>query len=280
MSLKVYYPYGGRHFLLHWWTYNERGHIVLAKTEDHVLDIAIRVFEKHPDAEIKSYLEAEIVGPSKLYGTQAEAFALRDRIENFRVEILCGLHNVLEAGKSLPPQFEACETYEPEDEQERDEWVQRTHYSCKNCFEKIKMPGMTKEQLYEKYSEAWRKAFPRDRYVDQGLVLSQAEVAKDDEELYFANTAFGHHSSGIELNKIDHEKIDPKIDYRPSYLSGNAIFFFRKIRDVDSKGLQELLDQQKKMVEERKEKQEKSRISKREREEQEKIEAVLAFFKQ
>lgn len=281
MTLKVYYPHGGKHFLLHWWTYNDRGHIVLAKTEDHVLDIAIRVFEKHPDAEIRDYMEVEIVAPPTLYSTQAEALALRDRIDNFHSEVFYRLREVVEAKKTIPPQFEVCTIYEPEYEQEKeDEWAVRTHYSCKNCFEKIKMPSMNKTQLYEKYSEAWRKSFPRGKFVDEKLVVSQAETAKDDEELFFANAAFGHHSSGIELNKIEQKKIDPTLDYRPPYLSGNAIFFFRKIRDVDSKGLQELLDQQKKIIKERENNQEKSRTAKRKKDELVEIEATLAFFRQ
>lgn len=277
-ELPVYYPYGGKRFLLHWWTYNDRGHIILAKNEGRVRDIAIRVFERYSYAEIRDYMKIEVVAPPKLYSVQAEAFALRDRIDNFHVEILCRLREVIEAKKTLPSPFEVCTSYEPEYEQERDEWTDRAHYSCKNCFETIKTPGLTKTQLYAKYSEAWQKLYPPHDYVDKRLVTSQAEVAKDDEELYFANSAFGHHSAGIELNKIERDTIDPKIDYRPSYLSGTALFFFRKIRDVDSKELQELLDQQQKIAAERTKNQEKSLVAERKKDEQANIEATLAFF--
>lgn len=277
-ELRVYYPHGGHYYILHWWTYNERGHVAIGTSEDNVSSIAARVFERHPDAEIRAYLEIEIVGPSNLLCTLAKEHALKEEIDIFHKDVVYRLHDVIEAGESLPPQFTLCDKYEPEDESgmlSDDEWGKNEHHSCKNCTATIKMVDMTQAQLFQKYNEGWRKLYPVLSYNDKRHVISRARCPSDDEKLWFANAAFGHHSSGISLEPVDLEQAK---SYRPAYLSDTVLFFYRKIRELDPAKLQAMLDQQKNLVKEKQEQREKERVTRHQMDSKAKIEATISFF--
>lgn len=278
-KLKVYYPHGGHHFLLHWWTYNERGHVVLARTEGSVYSTATSVFRKHSDAEVRAYSEVEIVAPSALMCKRAAEFDLQESISSFHQQIVYRLNDVVKGGKELPLQFEMCEAFEPKDlDGAPCDWANETHYSCKNCTDKIKMIGMTKEELHAKYSSTWKKLSPSKIYIDKNKVLSRAAPAKDNEELHYAKAEFGHHSSGIELDRMNLSKFDPT--YRPEYLTGRVIFFYRKVRDLDAAPLQLMLDQQRQAIQERKAIGERQRIAKREQDKRNDIELTLSLFQE
>lgn len=277
-QLKVYYPHGGPHFLLYWWTYNERGHVILSRTEGGIEPAIMRVSKEHTDAEIRAFMEIDIVAPSKAQCELAAAFALKDRIAAFHHEVIWRLREVIKSKKPLPSQFVLCTKYETDEDDavNKDEWANETHYSCKNCYETIRLVDMTKEELYAKYHEAWEKLFPLKRYVDPKRVLSRATPAKDDEELYFADAVFGHHCSGIELNPVD--RTISLADYWPAHLTSHLLFLFRKTRDLDAKKFQSILERQQRAREDFRKQTEKARVARQKKEERAQIEAVLSFF--
>lgn len=243
-DLKVYYPHGGHHFLLHWWSYNERGHIILARTQDGIISTAKSVFKKHTDAEIKAYIEIDIVAPSELMHKQAKEAAIQERIDSLYFEVIHRLRFAIASGKNLPKQFAICTKYNPgKHDRGRKESTDTEHYSCKSCSNRIKLArGMTKEKLYNQYNDEWSKAFPVKQYTNPKHVLSCAEPVQDTKGLYFVEGCFGHHCTGLVLEKAKER------DFPPSYLN-DPLFFYHKIRELDSTDIQSMLENQKLMLE-------------------------------
>jgi hypothetical protein len=272
--IKVYYPHGGKHFLLHWYCYDERGNIFLARREENIKPAVISISEKYPDAEIRGYYEIEIVAPSKFLCTMAELAVLKEERDIFYYEVLSRLRHVIKAGKALPPPFEVCSNYETDEEDEvRNEWDIESHYFCKNCKDTIKLTGTSKEELFEKYGKAWRELYPWQKYIDPRKVPSQAEIAKDDEkELYFVDaSSFGQ--AGLTLDKIDIPE-----QYPPAHWIDQALFFYRKVREIETTELQTILDQRKKLLEQQQKRKDKESDEKRKKYEAEQIEKTISFF--
>ena len=276
--MKVFYPGGGRRFLLHWWTYDERGHLVLAPTEPGLQAVATRVFQKHPDAEIKAFAEIEIVGPSARLCALSELHDARDRIATFHHELVWRLREAVTAGRDLPAPFAVCTNYEPEEEVEGDgheAWARETHYGCLHCKERIRLVGLTPADLYAQYHAAWYAANPSRAHEDRRLVPSRAPAADDHEHLWFAEANFSDHSGGVVLTEM---LLDEAETYRPRCLSDRVMFFFRRLRDLDSSAMQKALDEATATRNLRHETRERERVEEREREERQRIDSTLGFF--
>jgi len=279
--LRVYYLFGGRTFLLHWWTYDDRGHLVLAPTERGLVAVAKRVFAEHPDAEIRAYCEIDIVGPSKRLQALAADQAMRERVGAFHHEVVSHMRDAVEAGRTLPPIFESCSTYEPgEEEHAADEVFRGMHYGCRHCLQTIRLVGLTPGDLYARYHDAWRVEHPLDHLSRYEVMSSpsRAGLARDDEKLWYARAAFGHHSAGIALDEVDVEEPDTLSDGGYSCLSGDALFFFRRLRDLDASLLQAALDEAKALDEARRAERKATSVAERKREEHKQLDATIAFF--
>jgi hypothetical protein len=279
-SLRVYYPGGGRMLLLHWWTYDDRGHVVLATTERSLRATAQRVFDEHSDADIKAYCEIEVVAPSAHMVALAAKHTLRESIDSFHQEVVFRVREAVGAGRPLPPQFALCTGYESVEEQDDEtgagqKWAAETHYDCRHCKETIVLVGMTPDELYARYHAAWQKAHPKPGHHDPKHVLSRATPARDGEPLWIACADFGHHSSGIALDEVDLEASE---SHRTAALSDRVLFFFRRGRDLDPTALQETLDKIKGAAEARHTRYEEERRAQRDRETNDQIEATIAFF--
>lgn len=288
-SLRVYYPGGGKLLLLHWWTYDERGHVVLAPTERDLQAIAKRVFDEHTDAEIRAYCEIDVVAPSARLCALAVAHTLRENIESFHLEVLLPMREALSEGKELPAPFARCASYEPYEPEENpspehEEWLRSTHYGCRNCRETVQLVGMTPAELYARYHAAWRETHPVREHNDRKRVVSRAPAALDDEPLWAACADFGHHASGIVLGAIDLDE-DPSCTIngqpsssRPAALSDRVLFFFRRGVDRDPGIFQAMLDQAKVAAEKRQTDWSDEQGAERERETRERIDGTIAFF--
>jgi hypothetical protein len=273
--IKVFYPHGGKHFLLHWSSYDERGNVILAKTERGVQEVAVRLFQQHWHAEIQSFWEIDIVAPSSQMQQQAEEADLQKEISYLHFEIVDRLRDLLEAGETLPAIFQTCTSYELEKQDEEhidknDEYCSKRHYCCKNCHSTIKS-SLSKEELFHKYHQAWREQFPEDTYDDPKLVESKAEPAQEDgKELFYADTSsFGDHGQGVELKQFDPEN--------PVF--NNNLFWFYKIKELDHSSLSSLLEQKRNLRKEEEKEEYKKNEALRQKEEQRKREAVLTIFK-
>ncbi len=272
---RVYYPHGGRRFLLHWWTYDDRGHVILATTERSLQAVAARVFDENTDAEIKALCEIDIVAPPVLLCALASGHVLQARIFAFHREVIRYLRDAAEAGRPLPSPFAVCSDYLPDEEVGMDvtEWARSTHYSCTHCVDTIQLVGLTPLELYERYHMAWRKLHPEAEYINPKLVESRAPRALDNEPLWCACAEFGHHASGIVLNALD-------LDEAPSFLRlfDRVLFFFRRVRDLEPATMQATLDALKIAAEERRARLEQERIATRKCNDDAVIEETIAFF--
>jgi len=278
-SLPVYYPDGGRLLLMQWWTESDRGHVVLARSESAMRVAAQRVFHKHPYASLRDYLDIEIVAPSLRLCALAAEHTRRDQVESFRMEMAWRMREAQAAGRVLPAPFSVCASYEPDEElsgADEDDWAKRSHYSCRHCKEGIVL-AMTPEELHARYAEAWRvRQTPKPPHrADRRRVASRARVAADDEPLCFANAVFGHHASGIVLGEVDLAAAE---EYRPSYLSERALFFYRLLSKPDSSHLQAILDAERDAWDAAHKHDEEEGRREREREEQERIDTIISFF--
>lgn len=276
--LKVYYPLGGHRYLLQWWTQHDRGHVVLAPTAVGLCQVAERVFDEEPFAEIKAFLEIEIVAPSRRINILAAKHDHEERVGLFHMEIVCHLRDAVEAGKMLPSPFVLCTEWDPDESVDVDDWARERHYGCQNCRDTIRLVGMTTSAFYDRYQGAWYKKNPKKEFVDPKRMPSRAHPADSDEPLWYAHADFGHHAGGVSLSEVDPEEYASS--YRPTFLSERVMFFFKKLRDLDPWSLQEVLSKKKVAIVKEREFEEKERIAKRKSEEREKIAEVIAFFKE
>src|SRR5277367_1385392 len=229
--LHVYYPFGGRVLLLHWYTYEDRGHVVLAKSQRALRATAMTVFTENPNAEIKALCEIDVVAPSnRLEKIVTESVRL-ENIRSFHLEVSFCLDSVLEAGLALPFPFAECTEYKPSDDFDADEWATKRHYQCENCEARIRLEEFSPEAFYNRYAEAWRVLYPQQTHRDPRRGPSRAARASDDDELWFAEAMFGHHSSGVELKPINLDEIKESAGM---FFSDRAMFFFKRVRELDS----------------------------------------------
>lgn len=240
--LTVCYPEGGRHLLMRWWSDSDRGHVVLARSESAMRLVAERIFHLHPYAGLREYLDVEVVAPSRLLSALAVEHTRREAIETFRAEMTWRMREAVDAGRTLPAPFSVCGSYEPEEEPSTDDetgWFKRSHYSCRNCKDGIIL-AVSPEELHARYGAAWRVLQPPPVHKPyRSRVLSRARAAGDDEPLWCACAEFGNHASGIVLREVD---LVEAAEYRPAYLSEDALFFFRRIAEPDSSHLAAMLE--------------------------------------
>jgi hypothetical protein len=290
-TFPVHYPLGGKMLLMQWWTNNERGHVVLAQSERVMHETARSVFKKHPGAEIYTYLEIDIVAPSKKLCELYTKFDYQDKVNSFENEITWRLKELVAANKELPSQFKICDRYESTEDPETygvdsnsvREWKEEIHANCKNCNSKFIL-GMSKEAFYDKHGERWHEADARSvkarnyNAARDKRLPSKAEQASDDELLWCATANFGHHSKGIHLVEVDKET-PTDFNCKPLYLSEAALFFYRKLSELDSSSLKEILDDEFRISREKRKADEDFSNNRRQRETENRFNQLIDFFK-
>lgn len=289
--IKVYYPFGGKMLMMHWYTDGDRGHVALAATEDKLCAIAKRVFEEHvSEVSVKYVCEIDIVAPSKRLLAAAAKHNDKDGVEEFHRELTIEMRLAMSAGKLLPEPFAACDDYAFSSDEERayytsqeeGDYYQDCHAGCVNCDMRVRLVGMTPRELYERYHARWRAAHPAKTYHVKGRperVASRAGASSDDEILWFAGADFGHHNKGVYLMPIDYAQLDE--DYRPAYISENVLFYFRMLRGLPK--LEDKLTVMRNDVDEAESQRERSieaaRKAAAKREEMQQADKLVSFFK-
>lgn len=269
----------GKFLLLQWWTHSEQAHIVLARNENSLESVVKNILYRHPGADIKSFLEIEIVAPPKKAVSLAAEYDRKEAISQFGLTMINNMKEFLESNPNaiLPFPFSACKKYEREMAEEGDcveEWEEKTHYNCCNCREGI-IVSMSEEELYDKYATRWYEKHPRPS-ARKLMQESRAEIPRDNEPLWFARLDAGHHRGGVELDEVNFEKADP--DWRPNYLSDNVLFFFRLIRKRDMKPIQERFETAFLTERDRKRKSLDLFINKQEEKRKRELQEVISFF--
>jgi hypothetical protein len=276
--LTVCYPEGGRHLLMRWWSDSDRGHVVLARSDGAMRLVAERIFQRHPYADLREYLDVEIVAPSRLLSALAAEHTRRETIETFRAEMTWRMREAVDAGRTLPAPFSVCGSYEPEEDLSTDDdtgWFKRSHYSCRNCKDGIIL-ALSPEELHARYGAAWRALQPLPAHKPyRSRMQSRARVAGDDEPLWCACAEFGNHASGIVLREVDRVEA---AEYRPAYLSEDALFFYRRIAEPDSSHLAAMLDAENAARKAAIRRHDEDRKAERAQEERDRIDRVIALF--
>jgi hypothetical protein len=288
--IPVDYPHGGRRLLLRWWTDHDRGHVIIAKSRNALLATACRVFHDNPDAEIKDALDVEIVAPSKRLEQLAVICIRREEVFNFHYMVCVHVDAAGKAGFSLPSPFARCETFESGDEESSpDSWARDNHFGCRHCRARVRLVGLTPEELFDRYAADWAEVRPGrapdvrvHRQAGAMRYVSHAEPARDDEPLWWVRKNFGHHAGGVEFEEVNIDAgVTTDHGYTPACLTGDAMFFFRRLGEVDQAtraGIDRVLLAKKKASEEKYEKSVKERHEDREKEERSGHEAIVRFF--
>lgn len=241
--LKVFYPYGGRHFIAVWWTHDEQNQIVVAKSLnalDKTLNIAI---ENNSDIELKEMWEVEIVAPPDKLCQIAKAEARKIEVNDFFRSIVGYLNELLENEIPIPEMFKVCDRWENDDlsmKEENDEH----HWNCKNCVEKFSLKSLTLDEFYDKYNSNWNAMHNVPKYAESKALYGLAGTANENDELWCAEPQFGHHCNGTSLSIVSQ---DPE-DY---INTSSVLFYFHKIKEVDCSKYNQTIDEIKNKIKEK-----------------------------
>lgn len=226
---------------MHWWTYGERGHLLLARDVIGLRRLAPHVFVDREKVKVKAVCEIEIVAaPPQLDALRAK-HRMREAVESFLHEVSARMQEAMDAGEQLPTPFAPCDSYErPEDDTDipedlRDTFIE-SHIDCVNCCCAVRLVGMTPEELYARYHSRWEAAVSKKQTTHRRPVKvpSRAPQAADGEPLWFAFADFGHHSGGLGLEEVDYVAAASDEPGRPFCVSEGVIFFFRRLADLNA----------------------------------------------
>lgn len=269
--IKVVYPHGGRKFILNWYTYMERNHIIIADSLQGLNDAAIKVFRRHPNAEIKQAFEIDVVAPSDLLNKITEEKVRKNDVFHFHGEVCDRLKTAAEKGYTIPYPFKICNFYEPENYRDvENDWMKTNHIDCKQCTYKIHCE-LTAEELFERYYDAWREKNPTRFKQDSKYITSRAPKANDNDLLWAAVPNFGPHAGGIDIEKVN-------LDINDSYYNEHCLFLFKRIQDIDTTQLEKTLTDMVEKLRRSRKNYETTQSKKRKEEEIKRIEDAIGVF--
>ena len=242
-EIRVLYPHGGHHFLLHWFTPHDRGRLVVARSREAVERTFARIVQEHGAITIMAYVEADLVAPSARMRRARAATVRQGRMARFWGYLAHTAKEYFDVYSAWPEGLEACATYEPRDvdpEDPPDEWSVERHYQCVRCEHCVRPVGLTKDAFYDRHGAAFRAQEAQDDLRQHSLdaackyprVLSRAPEATDDEMLSVAMASCSPHSDGGYLLDMDDTT---------TWLPSDILLFYRKIADVDPTALQTMI---------------------------------------
>lgn len=241
--LKVYYPHGGPHFLLHWHTDHNRGHVIVARTEAALRTTFGAVLRKEPFAQVLGCWHVEIVAPSESMHADYAADCYKKAVEGFWSHIGYHIERYVEKRGTLPPGLARCANYAPtldlsdEEDQEYAAECAAKHRYCANCHDGVVPVGMTMEECYERKHAHFERLLERVHAVARGphrasrpdpARESYATPARDGEPLGRVIADHGPHSSGTYV-ELAREADDT---HRP--WSRGTLFYFRDAVPLDA----------------------------------------------
>jgi hypothetical protein len=235
--LKVYFPHGGKHFVAQFWTHNEQNQIVVARSLsalDRTLNLLI---EEDCDLQVNEILEVNIVSPPESLCEMAKIEARRILTSQFFKLITFYIKELVDNKFEMPKAFKPCPKWETEykDISRKDD---KNHLFCKNCYEKIALNALSPEEFYEKYHSKWESIFEnRKPFVNELAVYSYAGSSTAKDELWYVDSDFGHHSSGVRFRLVD--MADKCVNTYP------VLFYFHKIKEIDNSKYTDLLKKNK-----------------------------------
>lgn len=212
--IPVRYREAGVRFLLRSSTYDERGHLLVAKSFDELKRLAAEIIQRAGGyVEFTDALRVELVTPPASLQIKVAKAKYARAADTFWHAVANNL-DVKKLPQGVP--VVRCPKYIPTD---KTYMVEEHHSLCRNCHGDMKVlsKGFTRKSFYDMfagpvYEALQQAALPYDRryYHDKPVApvpearRSQARLAGDDEELHFVSfRSFGHHGSGLTLEKVN-----------------------------------------------------------------------------
>lgn len=229
----VFYPHGGHHALLRWYTDDDRGHIILAKSSRpdplSVTTTFKAVLNRYPGAKITDYQKIDILAPSDLLQNLSRKARYNDALNNFHLKVIDKLSEIIDSVATLPGPFSICQEYKPPKSLHLDDWVLKEHFQCSACINRIRT-DISRKETFERYFDAWNVLFPQNNQTTSKnlRIPSRAPKASDSQPLWYARANFGHHESGVEL-KLN--------NFAEPFISDNVLFYYSFISNLDQSGL-------------------------------------------
>lgn len=250
--LQVYYPHGGLHLLLYWFTSHDRGHVIVARTESALRAAFAIVCKEEPYAEVRGCWRVDIVAPSRAMQADYATWRHEQRVREFQVHIGSRAKTYVERRGVLPRGLTRCKNYTPtldlSEEEDREYAAESaaTHRYCANCYEGIVPVGMTWEACYERKRVQYERLCTREyglRYwyshtrsnSTPRVLESRAPVADDADVLGVVLASHGAHAAGtfVEPCRVTDEG-------RAAWVE-DALFYFRNPEVLDATSYREAM---------------------------------------
>lgn len=262
-ELKVFYPFGGEHYLLRWWTHGMQHQLIVAKSKSQAEGMFKSALDNHSDGVAKEFLRVDIVSPTKEQCEEYSEARFKQEVGSWKCNYLWIAKDYYEKYNKLPGKMEFCTNYKSEDV-DITEADDKTHYDCVNCSEKIRLVSSSFEELYlkdiEKYSNTWA------RKPDRRMLKSKAPYPDTSKPIYAVGQSFGHHCTGILL------------EAGISAFPNEALFFYQNPTDVDMSAVNEMVKQEKQAWKKKQAVWEKNRKEEMRQAEQKRFEELLSIF--
>lgn len=197
-QLKVYYPYGGEHFILRWHSHNEGHNLIIARSQASAEKLFQSALQEHNDATAKEFLKINIVAPTDEIRQEYAATKLEHEIGCFWGGYVWKTRDYKEQYGTIPAKLKECQSYSP-DQEGAEEKSDEQHYYCLNCFEGFSPVSGTLESVYLANRDAFLTRYPV--HVDKKLVECRAEPADPNKRIHTVSPDFGHHQEGIVLGE-------------------------------------------------------------------------------
>lgn len=227
-DLKVYYPHGGKHYLLCWWTHDEQHHLIVAKSQESAEKAFASVLQEHSDAEPRDFLQVDIVSPSQKYCEVYAKNQLDKEIGTFWSQFTWMVRDYEEETGKFPTKLRKCSSfvskYSDEDNGGQPVIEDEHHYNCANCHERLLPVEGTFESVYLQHRDAYLAL----HYSSPPkTVKSRAPLQDHILPLYSIITDFGYHQKGLVFNsEVDIE-----------YMRDEYLFFYQSPRQADRKAI-------------------------------------------
>jgi hypothetical protein len=215
-DLKVYYPYGGRHYLLCWWTHNEQHHLIVAKTHESVEKSFATVLKAHADAEPRDFLQVDIVSPEQKYLDAYAKEQMEREVRTFWGHLMSTVREYREETGKIPSRLKRCTKYVDKYASENKAKEDEHHWDCENCCEGYLPVEGTFESVYMQYRDTYLELHDRSNSrvivkappIREKKVKSSAPLQDTALPLYAITPNFGHHSHGIVMgSEVDVEEM-------------------------------------------------------------------------
>jgi hypothetical protein len=243
--LKVYYPHGGLHLLLHWYSPHDRGHVIVARTERALKATFAAVLREEPYAEVNGCWRVDIVAPSAAMHADYAAWCHRERVRKFWVRLGVLISQYVKARGVLPRGLTRCPRYEPtidvtdEDDPSYAAECMAKHHFCANCADGVAPDGMTLEEFYARKHTQFERLIEREQPITMSLAdrdrvrpdpsrESSAPPARDEDLLGAVIASHGAHASGTYV-------VTPRLtDVGHGPWTKGVLFYFRDAVPLES----------------------------------------------